>query len=159
MHSRASSRSRTGPGLARSPVFATLDRKLLWIQRTRDESLTNFDRAALVGEITAMDDEAVTAALTAFALKEEEVEDSPSPKPAPAPSASGPKPVTVEDGGSNDPSDHVSDDDDEDPTNRYSKIPLPMSPPPAPRRKPTRETPKDDIPVHPLSRRSDTGCS
>src|SRR5271163_3226199 len=148
MHSRASSRSRTAPGLTRSPVFATFDRKLLWIQRTRDESLTDFDRAALVGEITAMTDDAVTAALTASALKEEDVEDSPSPPPAPAPSASGPEPVTVTVQDGNDPSEHDISDD-EDPTNRYSKIPLPLSPPPAPRRQPTRETPKDDVPVHP----------
>jgi Retrotransposon gag protein/Retroviral aspartyl protease/Zinc knuckle len=147
--SRASSRSRTGPGLARSPVFATLDRKLLWIQRTRDESLTDFDKAALVGEIIAMTDEAVSAALASFRLKEEDVEDSPSPPPAPAPPAPGPRPVTVEDVGSNDPSDRNVSDDDEDPTDRYNTIPLPPSPPPAPRRQPPRETPKDDIPVHP----------
>jgi hypothetical protein len=119
---------------------------LLWIHRTKDESLTEFDKAAMEGEIIAMTDEAVAAALTAFALKEEDVEDSPSPPPAPAPSASGPEPVTVQDG--NDPSDNDISDD-EDPTNRYSKIPLPLSPPPAPRRQPTRETPKDDVPVHP----------
>src|SRR5271170_1097869 len=146
--SRASSSSRTGPGLARSPILATLDCKLLWIQHTRDESLTYFDKAALVGEIIAMTDKAVSAALASFRLKEEDVEDSPSPPPVSARPTSGPRPVTVEDGG-DDSLEHDVTDDDEDPTDRYSKVPLPPSPPPAPRRQPTRETPKDDIPVHP----------
>jgi Retrotransposon gag protein len=152
--SRASSRSRAGSGLARSPVFATFDRKLLWLRRSRAGSLTDFDKAALVGEIEAMSDEAITAALASADSKEGDVEDAPPPPPprGPATSAPGPKPVTVQDG--SDPSDpsepsnpsNSNVSDDEDPTDRYSK--LPRSPTP-PRRSATRQPPKDEIPVHP----------
>ena len=139
MHSptRASSRSRSGP--KRSPVFPSLDRKLLWIERTRLESLTDFDKATIEGEILAMTDEAVTAALDSSRLTEEDVKDSTPPPPPPERPASAPpamraKPITVMDVDDNDESDHHVLD--RDPTDRYRSIPAPIHP-------------AKDIPFHP----------
>ena len=76
-----SSRSRSrGRRLARSPTFTTLDRKNLWIERTKDEALNDFERIALVAQITTMTDDEVTAALATFSHdeKEDSVEDPPS---------------------------------------------------------------------------------
>ena len=122
----------------RSPTFPSLDRKDLWVERTRDLALNDFDRAVIEGEINAMTDEEVTAALASSAEKED-VQDPPVTAPA-----TGPKPVIVTDDNSSEeeeeevqdpppgilprvpkPIDFTDfDDDNDDPTNRYS-MPLP----------------------------------
>ena len=113
---------------ARSPQFGSLDRKDLWIERTRDATLTDVAKHGIEVEIGAMTDEEVTAALasirqeTSSVLEEEkgEVQDSPFSMPTGVP-----RPVTVMD----------IDSDDEDPTDRYSM--------------PFIRKPDPDIPVHP----------
>ena len=104
--------------IMRSPTFPSFDRKDLWVQRTRDLALNDFDKAVIEGEINVMTDEEVTAALVSSAEKED-VEDFLIMVPA-----MGPEPVTVTD----DNSDDENIEEDDDPTNRYSiphtQIPL-----------------------------------
>src|ERR1700733_4070657 len=126
MHSRSGSRSRT----VRSPTFASFDRKELWLERTRDLPSNDMQRSVIEGEIIAMSDEQVTAALTsihAMHTKQEEV-----PDPLVTGTATGPKPVTVESADSND------SDSDDDPTSRYSRPPFSPVRPEMPARPPFR---------------------
>jgi hypothetical protein len=124
MHSRSQSRSRTG----RSPTFPSFDRKDLYIERTMDPALRDFDKAIIEGEINAMTDEEVTAALASFHEEEnskEEVQDPPPERAAPTTAAArSHNPVTVEDV-------PASDESDNDPTDRYSR-PIPQFKPMAP---------------------------
>ena len=74
----------------RSPTFPSFDRKDLWVERTRDLALNDFDRAVIEGEINAMTDEEVTAALASSAAKKlrvarrrkEDVQDPPDQGPS-----------------------------------------------------------------------------
>src|ERR1700733_9367206 len=144
MHSRSGSRSRT----VRSPTFASFDRKELWLERTRDLPSNDMQRSVIEGEIIAMSDEQVTAALTSIhamhTKQEEDVQD-----PLSTGTATEPKPVTVE---SIDSNDGDSSDKDGDPTNRYS---APFPPPRTPLRMDTpfrmpRPPPlRADVPVDP----------
>ena len=93
--------------LPRSPSFPSFDRKALWLERTRNLPPNDIERAIIDGEINAMSDEEVTAALASVETKEEEVED-----PLPNVPPTGHRPITVEDVDSN-------EGDDPDPTNRY----------------------------------------
>src|SRR5947207_6005488 len=104
----------------RSPTFPSFDRKDLWVERTRDLALNDLNRAVIEGEINAMTDEEVTAALASSADRED-VQDPPIAAPA-----TGPKPVTVTDDNSSD----EDNEEDDDPTNRYS---MPLPPPRNPR--------------------------
>jgi hypothetical protein len=81
--------------IMRSPTFPSIDRKDLWVERTRDLALNDFERAVIEGEINAMTDEEVTAAL-ASSVEREDVQDPPD-----EPSVKGPKTVTVTDDNSN----------------------------------------------------------
>ena len=95
----------------RSPVFASFDRKALWLDRIRDPALMDIDKASIEAEINAMTEEDVSAALAQLReelsreseeRKEEDVSD-----PLPGMMAlSGRITVTVE--------------DELDPTNHYS---------------------------------------
>jgi hypothetical protein len=82
--------------------------------------MNDLDRPVIEGEINAMTDEEVTAAL-ALSAEREDVEDPPITAPA-----TGSKPVTVTDDNSSD----EDNEEDDDPTNRYS---MPLPPPRNPR--------------------------
>src|ERR1700685_2529294 len=150
----ASRSSRT----VRSPSFPTFDRSDLWIERTRDLASSDMQRSVIEGEINAMSDEEVTAALASLrvGIEEEDVLDPLLPETAPAATAPATeiRSVTVEDvnsddGDSNGHNGAISDDDD-DPTNRYS---LPEIPAPRPTSDPTASLPRvprvPDLPVEP----------
>src|ERR1700685_1758034 len=132
----------------RSPSFPSFDRNNLWIERTRDLASNDIERSVIEGEIRAMSDGEVTAALASLHIgkDEEEVQDPlvTGTTAATAPVAR-PPPVAVEDGSSH--ADENSDSDD-DPTNRYS-LPEIRAPPPLP-----HPTPRPDATV-PSSRGPD----
>ena len=147
----STSRDRSGSRrTARSPQFGSLDRKDLWVERTRDATLTDVAKYGIEVEIGAMTDEEVTAALASIRHEEassvledekEEVQDPPLSMPGV------PKHVTVTD----------DDNNDEDPTDRYSMpftrvtdTEVPIHPYVSQQRPPVRF----DQPVHPLPRNS-----
>jgi propanediol dehydratase small subunit len=57
----------------RSPTFPSFDRKDLWVERTKNLALNDIQRSVVQGEINAMSDEEVTAALVSIQAKQEEV--------------------------------------------------------------------------------------
>src|SRR5437667_10635520 len=93
----------------RSPTFPSFDRKDLWVERTRDLALNDIDRAVIEGEINAMTDEEVTAALASFA-EEEDVQDPPG-----KPSAKRPKTVTITDDNSGEEEEDEEQEEVQDP--------------------------------------------
>src|SRR5271155_5121943 len=141
----------------RSPSFPSFDRSHLWIERTRDLASHDIQRPVIEGEINAMSDGEVTAALASLRIgkDEEEVEDPLVTGTAPAATApvAKPQPVTVEDGRSNN-GDTGENSDSDDPTNGYSRPEIPA--PPLPTARPddaitsSRHGPDiPDIPVEP----------
>src|ERR1700685_1670266 len=100
----------------RSPSFPSFDRNNLWIERTRDLASNDIERSVIEGEIRAMSDGEVTAALTSLHIRKDEEEDK-APLVTGTPAATAPvarpPPVAVEDGSSH--ADENSDSD-EDPT-------------------------------------------
>jgi hypothetical protein len=136
MHSPSRSGSR-GHGLLRSPVFASQERKDLWLAHTRGPThLGEFDKDAVEVEIIAMADEEVTAALLSI---QKDVKDVTAPHKGRG------RTVTVEDVDSNEDSDDADDADDAGDTPRRSTMPLP----PAKPAKPARPSLLDDIPIIP----------